>query len=72
MLHHHAIREVTNEHRRQREVEAEAHRLAQLARGTRRRRVRLELAKWLGGLLTTPGNAMQKPPYVVPTVWPRR
>ena len=39
MLHHHAIPQLTKEHRLQREGEAEAHRLVLEARGTRQRRV---------------------------------
>jgi hypothetical protein len=52
MLHHHAIQQLTSEHRLQREGEAEAHRLVLEARGSRRRRAwRRELAKDLVGLM---------------------
>ena len=52
MLHHHALGQVSYEHRAQREAEADAHRLVLQARGNRRRRAwRRELATGLERLL---------------------
>jgi hypothetical protein len=52
MLDHHAIPEVTREHRLQREGEAEAHRLVLEARGSRESRFwRRQLARELERLL---------------------
>ena len=52
MLHYHAFPQVTSEHRRQREGEAEAHRLVLEARGSRERRIwRRQLARELERLL---------------------
>lgn len=61
MLHYEALRQLTHEHRLERECEAQAERLARQARGRRHRRARrLALAGGLEQLLTARRHAPQR------------
>ena len=61
MLHYEALRQLTHEHLRQREHEAQAERLALETRGRRHRRARrLALAEGLEQLLTARRHATQR------------
>jgi hypothetical protein len=61
MLHYEALRQLTHEHQLQRELEAQAERLALEARGRRHRRARRRaLAHGLEQLLTGRRHATQQ------------
>ena len=53
MLHYEALRQLTHEHCRQRELDAQTERLAREARGTRQTRTRRWARATAGRLLTT-------------------